>query len=110
EGAGIGGERRRVGPGEDRAGCRGIGDERAGLARLERRDLVERQRPGRGFGGDVERLAEYHALGAGGAGEGGDERDAPLGGTKGGIGEKLERERLKRVARKDGGGLVPFDV
>src|SRR3989338_1964986 len=67
-GFGVGAEGGGIGRGDDCARLGGPADQGAGLARLKRGDLGQGQRCGGGFGGDIKRLTQHHALGPRGFG------------------------------------------
>ncbi len=96
---------------ENGAGFGGPDEERAGLQRLQVGDVIEVERPRRGLGGHVERLAADHAHRAGGLRQPQDQpRLQPRLDRALRRGEKLEGEGLQRVAGQDRGRLIPFHV
>ncbi|EKE16589.1 MAG: hypothetical protein ACD_10C00905G0003 [uncultured bacterium] len=73
-------------------------------------DLIKIEWGGGGFGGDVKRLAQNHALRARGFGKACNQGKPGFGAAKGRVGQQIEGQRLQRVTGQNRGGLIPFDM
>ena len=65
---------------------------------------------GGGFGRDIQSLPKHHTLGPTCLSQPGHKRNTGFSSTKGRICHQLKSQGLQRIARQNGGGLIPFHM